>query len=447
MCTAPWIPATKTTVGSFSAVALAFGRELHSRLNVPIGLIQSSWGGTRAEAWTSRDALNSSVALKPLVDSYLTESRDYAANYEALSNKCLSKWIATVSDQGNDGYLQGWAQPKVFETDWKPQTLPATMDSMAPQEESQRFDGAVWFRRTFQIPADWYGKALKLELGPISDYDDTYVNGKKVGNTKQVASDPLKDARSYRISPGILLEGQNSIAIRVFAAQGTCGFTGLPEQMRVSLWDGDTANPVPLAGVWLEKVERKLTSTEQAPHMPLGPGSPKSPGGLFNGMISPLIPYGVKGLIWYQGESNVGDADQYRVLFPALIRDWRHEVGRKATYALLFCAACQLQKKRERQADPTNSDWSRAAERPRPWCSTRSSHTGMAVAIDLGVAATIHPTNKREVGRRLSLIALSRDYGEHTLWHGPEFRSMSALRETLCGRFSLSTRRRWVQNE
>ncbi len=278
----------------------------------------------------------------------------------------------------------------------------------------------MWFRRTFQIPSDWYGKALKLELGPISDYDDTYVNGKKVGNTKEVSSDPLKQARSYRISPGIVLEGENSIAIRVFSAQGVCGFTGLPEQMQVSLWEGDTATPVPLAGEWLEKVERKLTPTEQAPHMPLGPGSPKSPGGLFNGMISPLIPYGVKGVIWYQGElEDVGwrPADQYRVLFPSLIRDWRSKWG-DGDLPFYFV---QLANYKERLPDPSDSDW--AELREAQTVALKSSHTGMAVAIDLGVAATIHPTNKREIGRRLSLIALSRDYGEHTLWHGPEVRT------------------------
>ena len=412
-----WVPASRTTVGAFSAVALAFGRELHSKLGVPIGLIHASWGGTRAEAWLSRGTLRSNPVLKPELDAYLTESEGFQAKNDAYRT-ALKQWIATRSDKGNLGYLQGWAQPHVYETDWKTETLPGTMETMEPQEEGKQFDGAVWFRRTFDLPEAWEGKALKIQLGPIRDYDDTYVNGTKVGTTKEAPSDPSLGARSYRISPGIPVHGVNSVAIRVFSAQGVCGFTGLPDQMNVTLMDGSATDSVPLAGPWQEKVEVKVKASDEAPHMPIGPGSPKAPGGLFNGMIAPLIPYGVKGVIWYQGESDAGQAAMYRTMFPALIHDWREKWGASLPFYFV-----QLANYKARQDQPSESDWAELREAQAS--ALKLLHTGMATTIDIGDAATIHPTNKREVGRRLSLIALSKDYSMHVGYSGPEFQSLT----------------------
>ena len=414
-----WIPSSKTTVGGFSAVALAFGRELHAKLQVPVGLIQSSWGATKAEAWTSRDSLSSNEALRPIVDNYLEEIRDFDVKQETYRT-ALHKWIAARSDTGNEGYLQGWAQPRVIESDWKAEKLPGTIDTMEPQQDGKPFEGAVWFRRTFEMPDAWQGKALKLELGPIRDYDDTYFDGTKVGTTKEVTNDPTKEGRVYRVSPGIPVHGTNTIAIRVFSAQGVCGFTGMPDQMRVMPVDGDPAEAIPLSGTWLEKIERKVDATEQAPHMPLGPGSPAAPGGLFNGMIAPLIPYGIKGFIWYQGESNTSQAAQYRTLFLTLIKDWRQ---RWPQNDLPFYFV-QLANFHPRQDEPGDSDWAELRESQA--FALKLPHTGMAVTIDIGDATTIHPTNKKEVGRRLSLIALSRDYGIHEVWSSPEYQNMVA---------------------
>lgn len=419
-----WVPASKTTVGSFSAVALAFGRELHDKLGVPVGLIQASWGGTRAEAWTSREALSSNPALKQELDAYLAEIQGFQEKNQAY-HAALKQWIAGRSDNGNAGYLQGWAQPHLYENDWKQEDLPGTMDSIEPQDEGKAFDGAVWFRRTFELPEAWEGKALRLELGPINDYDDTYFDGTKVGATKEVVPDPLQTGRVYRVSPGIPVHGVNSIAVRVFAAQGTCGFTGFPEQMKVTLWDGSTTESVPLAGKWWEKVERKVAATDEAPHMPLGPGNPGAPGGLFNGMIAPIIPYAIKGVIWYQGESNVGEASRYKVLFPTMIHDWRKRWG-EGEIPFYFV---QLANFHARQDQPSESQWAELREAQAS--ALKLPATGMANAIDIGDAATIHPTNKREVGRRLSLIALSIDYRTHNAYSGPAFQYMSPSGNTV----------------
>lgn len=413
-----WVPATKHSIGAFSAVAWSFGRELQNHLNVPIGLINASWGGTRAEAWTSRDALIADPTLKPIVDSYLEELKDFPAKFAAFKIE-LKEWIASRSDTGNEGFLNGWENRNVDDASWHKVNLPGTIDTMEPSEEGQPFDGAAWFRRTFVLPDGWTGKALRLELGPIADYDDAYVNGTKVGFTKMSNQDAARTSRSYRIAPGILLQGENSIAVRVYASQGACGFTGMDDQMRIVLDKDDSDDPVALAGEWKERVERKLDTTVLAPHMPLGPGSPRVPGSLFNGLIAPLVPFGIKGVIWYQGESNVGEADRYKLLFQTLIRDWRQHWG-AGQFPFYFV---QLPNYKARKDEPSESSWAELREAQA--AALKLNFTGMATTIDLGNEGTIHPKNKREVGRRLALIALSRDYGEHVPYSGPMYHYLS----------------------
>ena len=381
---------------------------------MPVGLINSSWGGTRAESWTSRNALNANESLKLLVDLYQEEAKDFPAKYEEYKT-ALKEWAASRSDSGNEGFLKGWEIRNVDTSGWNKVTLPGTIDTMEPSDEGRPFDGAAWFRRTFELPEGWAGKALKLDLGTIADYDDVYVNGTKVGFTKATSSDGSRLARSYRIAPGIILHGENSIAIRVYAAQGACGFTGLPDQMQISVSGSSGEEPIPLAGQWFERIERKVDTSVPAPHMPVGPGHPKSPGSLFNGMINPLIPYAIKGAIWYQGESNVDQAALYNTLFPTLIRDWREHwsIGQ---FPFLFV---QLPNFHSSLDAPGESDW--ASLREAQANAQKLTRTGMVTTIDLGDALTIHPKNKRDVGIRLAQLALSKEYGKHLSWSGPTF--------------------------
>jgi len=419
-----WTPATRHTVGSFSAVAWSFGRELQHALNVPIGLINSSWGGTRAESWTSREALTSNESLKLLVDLYQEEIKDFPTKIEEYK-VALKEWAATRSDTGNEGFLKGWENRVVDPNGWNKVNLPGTIDTMEPVEEGRPFDGAAWFRRSFTLPNGWSGKALKLELGTIADYDDVYVNGTKVGFTKATTVDGSRIARNYRIAPGILLQGENSIAVRVYAAQGACGFTGLPDQMQISQIGTAGGDPIPLSGQWLERIERKVDTSVLAPHMPVGPGHPKSPGSLFNGMISPLIPFGIKGVLWYQGESNADQPTLYNTLFPTLIRDWRQKWG-QGQFPFLYV---QLPNFHEASDLPTDSDW--ALIREAQANVLKLTRTGMVTTIDLGDAKTIHPKNKRDVGIRLASLALSKEYGKHVIWSGPAFQYMIKSGESI----------------
>jgi len=419
-----WVPESKDSIGDYSAVAIAFGRELHDKLNVPIGLIQATWGGTKAEAWTSREALSADPALGRLVSDYLASLHDFTERNAEFKAQ-LKEWVSARADSGNEGFLKGWENRLFDDSQWAKAELPNTLDTIEPVDDGKGLNGAVWFRKGFIVPDAWAGKPLKLQLGTIADYDDTYVNGTKVGRTKLEAADPAKVNRSYRVAPGILLQGVNTIAVRIYSAQGSSGFTGRPDQMKVTLADGSSEDAIMISGEWREKVERKVDTSQTAPHMPFGPGNPNVPGGLFNGMIAPLIPYGIKGAIWYQGEADAGNARQYRTLFPALIRDWRRRWS-EAEFPFFFV---QLANFHVRQDLPTDSDW--AEIREAQVAALKLSETGMVTAIDIGQADTIHPKNKREVGRRLALVALSKEYKQHESWSGPELNYVTPNSGTL----------------
>jgi sialate O-acetylesterase len=185
-----------------------------------------------------------------------------------------------------------------------------------------------------------------------------------------------------------------------------------------------STDTIGLAGDWLSKVEVRFEPPSQdlsnrQPQPPFGPGNPWAPGGLYNAMIAPLVPYGVRGAIWYQGESNAGKAYEYRELFPTMIKDWRTRWG-QGDFPFYFV---QLANFTDRNAQPVESDWAELREAQS--MTLALPNTGQAVAIDIGEAADIHPRNKREVGRRLALNALAKTYGINVVYSGPVFDSVT----------------------
>ncbi len=404
-----WQVAEPATVGNFSAVAYSFANEISRALGVTVGIIHSSWGGTPAESWTSRPALLADAKLRPMVENYLAQLRDFPARKQAY-DAAMNEWISGRHDGSNEGFQQGWAYPILDQSDWVDATLPQPIETTF---NDPNLDGAVWYRRTFELPNAWYGKSVHLQLGPIDDYDDTYVNATKVGQTKQDVENSWQFPRVYRIAPGVLRRGVNTIAIRVFDVAGQGGLVGSANDLKLVGEDGTT---LPLAGAWKAKIERRLDKTKQPPERPFGPGNPWAPGGLYNGMIAPLIPYGIRGVIWYQGESNADRAIQYRRLFPTMIQDWRNRWG-EGDFPFLFV---QLANFTERLPQPGESQW--AELREAQTSTLRKPNTGMAVIIDIGEAGDIHPKNKKEVGRRLALLALAKTYGRNVPHASPLMR-------------------------
>jgi sialate O-acetylesterase len=390
--------------GGFSAVAYFFGRRLHQELGVPIGLIHSSWGGTVAEGWVSAEALSTMPDFQPAIkalDKTLARSKSGPVDM----NKLMDEWWRK-NDPGSAN-TPGWAAPSIDGTAWKTIRLPQPWEDAALPD----YDGVVWFRKTFELPAEWAGRDLVLSLGPIDDRDTTFVNGVSVGAMSQWDA-----PRIYRISAGLLKPGVNTIAVRVLDTGGAGGFTGTPEQLKIAPAEGNSAT-ITLAGDWSYRPSVTLAKTEAPPQ------SAANDLGLviarYNGMIAPLLPFAIKGAIWYQGESNVGRAAQYKQVMATLIRDWRTRFG-VGDFPFLITQLANYMNRREA---PTDSEWARLRE-AQLYVSETVPRSGLAVTIDIGEAKDIHPKNKQDVGNRLALEALRVAYGRKLESSGPVYHRM-----------------------
>lgn len=422
-----WVVCTPETAGSFSAVAYFFGRELNQTLKMPVGLIHSSWGGTPAEAWTSREALAADRGLKPMLDAFDRAAADLPSalrEYEAAQAKWEEKNF--LQDTGNKGFDLGYARPDFSDKDWQTMRLPRPWESAG-----LAIDGAVWFRRVFDLPAEWAGKDLMLTLGSIDDFDITYVNGTKVGAIGHETQNYWVAPRKYKVPGSVVRAGRNVIAVRVFDHFGDGGFTGSAADMSISL---SGAASVSLAGDWLYKVEIAVEPVKAdystAPVAPPGAGNQNSPTVLYNAMLAPLTMYSIRGAIWYQGESNAGRPREYQTLFPAMIRNWRAAWG-QGIFPFLFV---QLANYQARKPEPGESGW--AELREAQLMTLKEPETGMAVIIDIGEANDIHPKNKQDVGHRLALWALAKTYGVRVEFSGPLYESFAIEGSRIRLRFS-----------
>ena len=315
-----WQVCDPALAAGFSAVAFHFGRDIHRALGVPVGLVQAAWGGTPAEAWTPREALVADPSLKPLVD--LLDAALHDPQRRAELARALAAWEAKNfhQDTGNRGERLGFARGAG--AGWAKMEIPQVWENAG-----LAIDGAVWFRREVTLPESWAGRDLALSLGPLDDFDVTYWNGERIGATG--AETPLYYAapRHYTVPAKLAKAGRNVVAVRVFDHFGSGGFAGTPAQLSVGPADASAA-PLPLAGPWLYKIERRLPPAKAdwaSRPTALGADDPQSATVLWNGMLAPLAAGAptFAGIIWYQGESNVGRAAQYRTLFPTMIRAWR----------------------------------------------------------------------------------------------------------------------------
>ncbi len=389
--------------GGFSAAGFFFGRELHRALKVPIGLIHSSWGGTIAEAWTSAERLQPlgdfAERLDRVAESAKGRQTDFATEYEAWCQK------------NDPGTAQGWAGPDYDTSSWKKVTMPQPFEQAGLPD----FDGMVWFRRSFEAPADWAGHKLTLSLGPVDDIDTTWINGMKVGQMNRYDLN-----RVYTIQPEVVKQGNNVVAVRVLDTGGTGGFTGKPEQMFIKATGPGEAAQVSLAGEWQMRDSAPISKLPGVPSV-ADANNPNQVTVLYNGMIAPLLPFAIKGAIWYQGESNAGRAAQYRYLLPTMIRDWRSRFGvGDFPFYIVQLAAFQ-----PTYPEPRDNEWAELRE-AQALTAKNVPHCGLALAIDIGDAADIHPKNKAEVGRRLALCALSETYHQKVECSGPWYKSMKA---------------------
>ena len=393
-----WSQCSPATSSNFSAVGYFFGRELHQKLNVAIGLINSSWGGTIAETWTSEQTIGQNPDFtNQLAQLKKVNLDDYAKSVENEVKQRVGE--TSTIDKGMKNGQALWAAPAYNDASWKTMELPGYIESNG----LQGVDGIVWFRKEITLSADEAKQKSTLYLAKINDSDSTYINGVLIGSTKLQA----EKSRVYPINAGLLKTGKNIITVRIEDIGGMGGVYGNPATLYLQSGDHN----ISLVGSWKYKVGIVKFNAVLSPN--------SYPTLLYNAMIHPLVPFAIKGAIWYQGESNVERAKQYRRVFPDLIKDWRAHWN-QGDFPFLFV---QLANLRKQDSIPVESDW--AELREAQTMTLALPNTGMAVTTDVGEALDIHPKNKQTVGLRLALAGLKVAYQKDIVYTGPVYQSMN----------------------
>lgn len=390
-----WQECSPNSVASFSAVGYFFALNLYKSLNIPIGIINSSWGGTDIETWISEPAF----AQLPQQFGKRYKGQKVTDLEQFINENKVRKEAFQQAMNNDPGTAANWQAPATDINSWPQMKVPQLWENVIGNA-----DGIVWYALDVTLSKDEAGKAAVLQLGTIDDNDLTWVNGQPVGHTEGYAA-----KREYSIPKDLLVEGKNHIMVKIIDFYGGGGFYGSPDEMTLEV----NGKKHPLAGDWHYKpsvLNTQFNYVEASPNM--------QPSLLFNGMISPLTRFPIAGAIWYQGENNVGQAYDYLTLFPTLIRDWRKQWNSDFPFYWV-----QLANYLAKDKDPVQSAWAELRDAQNQTLAL--PNTGQAVIADIGEGDNIHPRNKQDVGRRLALAALNKTYGKSDLiYSGPTFHSM-----------------------
>lgn len=389
-----WEICSSKTVSGFSAVGYFFGRDLHLETGVPIGLIRAAWGGTCVETWTSKESITKLPKYKGF------DKRIEAFDIEAEKNKKKEKLRTKIGGfpEKEIGIEDKWMTPETDYSSWSNMELPNLWEDIGFDD----LDGIIWFTKEISIKKTNDSDTIELHLGVIDDSDMVWVNGKKVGETNW----GFNENRVYNVPNDILKSGKNNITIRVQDRRNKGGFKSNNDNFFLKLG----SQKISLAGSWKFKIDLTYDNFEISPN--------ELPSLLYNAMINPLIPYGIKGVIWYQGENNARRAKEYAVTFPNMITNWRNDWN-QGDFPFLFV---QLANFTAPTNQPRNSNWAELRESQTK--TLKLKNTGMALAIDLGEANDIHPRNKQDVGKRLMLAALKVAYNKDIVHSGPKYKDL-----------------------
>ncbi len=410
-----WVSASPENVPGFGAVTFFFARSIYKEYKVPIGIINSSVGGTPIEAWTSEEGLKEFPQLKSRIEkmkdtAYLNPilrsagRRPETSQSPAVNSKSM--------DKGISGPIP-WYKTTYVPEGWHKFWLPGYWEDQG----IKGLHGIVWFRKEINVPVSMTEKPAKLFLGRIVDADNVYVNGVPSGSiTYQYPP------RRYNLPSGLLKPGKNIIVIKVTNNEGKGGF--VPDK---PYWLVAGNDSIDLRGEWLYKVGQVFRPASYKSAIGTQPFSMQNePAGLYNTMVAPLINYPIKGILWYQGEANTDKPEEYQELLPALISDWRNK-WQQGTLPFLFV---QLPNFMEVQYLPSESQW--AELRFGQLKSLSVTNTAMAVTIDIGEWNDIHPLEKKVVGERLALAARKLAYGnDKIVYSGPIYKSSVREADTI----------------
>ncbi|WP_031527712.1 sialate O-acetylesterase [Dyadobacter crusticola] len=397
---AEWKVANPENVLSFGAVAYFFARDLYDQYKVPIGIINSSVGGTPIEAWISEGGYKDFVDIQKVIN----QNKDTAYVRERKQSTVTN--APRPPKPTDTGLTEHWESESYQPKGWRNFNIPGYWEDQG----LKNLNGVVWFRREFEVPESWIGKPVKLYMGRIVDADEMFVNGEKIGNVTY-----QYPPRRYEIPAGLLRSGKNTFVVRVTNTAKKGGF--VPDKPYFM-----TANDqrIDLKGTWQYKVGQVFESAprrdpEQAPFV-----TQNQPAALYNAMIAPLLPMKLKGFLWYQGESNVDDPKPYYTLLPALINN-RRRLWNDDNLPFLVVQLPNFQ-----DIDFTPAESNMALLREAQNRALTLKNTAVTVTLDLGEWNDIHPLNKKDIGKRLALSARNLAYGDkHVVYSGPTLKSQS----------------------
>jgi len=384
-----WKLASGKELLEFGGVTYFFAKKLYQEYKIPIGIINSSVGGTPVEAWMSIDAFKDFPAIEAQIKNF----RD-----TAYMNSLKGNGLSIPAKTFQLSYV-----PKTWHRFWMP--------GYWADQGARNLNGILYFKKEIDVPAGMTGLPAKLFIGRIIDADSTFINGVFVGNiTYQYPP------RRYNVPANLLKPGKNIILVKVTNTSGKGGF--VPDKNYSLQANGQI---IDLRGEWdyqVDQVFPKPTYSQPAQQIIQPIVAQNSPTGLYNTMVAPAINYAISGFLWYQGETNAGKPGAYAKLLPELIKDWRNkwELG---DIPFLFV---QLPNYMDVDYVPVESDW--AQLRQSQLQTLKVVNTGMSVGLDAGEWNDIHPLNKKQIGERLALWAEKLIYRKkNVVYSGPIYRS------------------------
>ena len=418
-----WQVCSPETVGEFSASAYFFAKRLQQELNIPIGIIHTSWGGTPAESWVSKGQIKQLGGFEKDIAFIENPARMDASNeWYGRWKKVKIPTNVTDWEQLDLGHI-ALSKSDYDDKNWATVNLPGRYDNLS----GQNVDGVFWLRKKIEL--DDISSDYTFHLGAVDDSDVVFFNGKRIGG--MINSHVEK--RTYPIPSSILKKGVNSIVIKAIDIgwPGTVsGEMKLTNQQKTISIEGEwkLLNTAEFHQGDIYIYDLQKIKTVSRPN--ISQVNAFTPTVLFNAMIHPLLPYSVKGAIWYQGESNVGRAEQYQKLFPTMIKDWRRHWN--SDFPFYFVQIAPYKYNQSGDASQDESQKLRDAQRH----SLSLEKTGMVVTLDIGNNDNIHPANKQDVGARLAGLALANDYGKRIIASGPLYKKHQIKRKTILLEFN-----------
>lgn len=405
----PWRAAKAPYVRDFSAVGYYFAQAIQAQTEVPIGLLESNWGGSTIEAWMSPQALGEKPSanikrIEKIAADFKKQNRAVTKLLQVWPNALVKEMLPAKAD---------WSQAELATDDW----LEIEAPKLWEEQQLPNVDGVVWYRKEFQLSQKEAKQDLNLMLARIDDNDVTWVNGHKVGETQDYAAD-----RIYRVQAKFLKPGTNSIAIRVEDTGGGGGIYDDSNKLAIQWDDGRTRS---LSGTWQVKPDRVYLANDGNMNY--------VPTALYNKMLHPLFRVPIKGAIWYQGESNAGSMERaalYKEQFQTLIKEWR-SAWQQPDMPFYWVQLASFHSGNDSDA---GSPW--AEVREAQTAALNLTNTGQAVIIDVGDRDDIHPRDKKTVGQRLAAIALSNKYDKTTHYRGPRLDSAKLSGSELVAKFT-----------